>query len=456
MSFSKNSIPNFFKTVDFSSIVLFRIAFGAIMLIEVFRYFDHNWIARYWINTPTNFPYWPFLSLKPLAGDGMNYLFIALGILSVLMMIGLFYRASTILFFFSFTYIFLLEQTRYLNHFYLIILLCFVMIFIPAHRSFSLDALWFKKIRSDYIPIWCLWVLRFMIGIPFFFGGIAKINPDWLAGQPLQMWLSNDTDFPIIGRFFTEKWMILILSYSGLLIDILLVPMLLFKRTRIWAFLIGVLFHLMNSKLFTIGIFPWFMIASTTLYFSPNWPRVLFYKILGKEIPQNSCSIAKPTTVVVLKSEKRIVAALTIWALLMIIIPLRHFLIPGNVSWTEEGHKYAWHMKLRSKKGKGRFIVKAKDHSFIDTLVLSKQLPRWQYRVAITKPSVIWQMAHLIKRGYAKRGQDVAVYADIKARLNGRPYQQFINPEIDIASEAFPVWKADWIIPLSTALRKDP
>ncbi|GAA4278714.1 hypothetical protein GCM10022259_34390 [Aquimarina mytili] len=290
-----------------------------------------------------------------------------------------------------------------------------------------------------------------MIGVPFFFGGIAKINPDWLAGQPLQMWLSDDTDFPLIGRFFTEKWMILIMSYSGLLVDILLVPMLLFKRTRIWGFLIGVLFHLMNSKLFTIGIFPWFMIASTTIFFPPNWPRTVLNKILRKKWLQND-TIVKPKSAVVVKSEKHTIIALSIWVLLMIFIPLRHFLIPGNVSWTEEGHKYAWHMKLRSKKGKGVFIVKAKDNSFTDTLVLSKQLPRWQYRVAVTKPSIIWQIANLIRRDYLKQGKEVAVYADIKARLNGRPYQQFIDPEVDISTEPFPIWKADWIVPLSSAL----
>ena len=32
-------------------------------------------------------------------------------------------------------------------------------------------------------------------------------------------------------------------------------------------------------------------------------------------------------------------------------MPLRHFLYPGDPSWTEEGHNLAWHMRLRSKSG---------------------------------------------------------------------------------------------------------
>ncbi len=453
MSFSTTSLKSLFKLVDISSIVLFRVAFGTIMLIEVFRYFDHGWIARYWINTHSNFPFWPFLSLEPLAGNGMYYLFIFLGILSVFILIGLFYRVSILLFFLSFTYIFLLEQTRYLNHFYFIILLSFVMLFIPAHKSFSLDALWFKNLRAKHIPLWCLWFLRFTIGLPFFFGGIAKINPDWLAGQPLQMWLANDTDFPLIGHLFTEKWMILVMSYSGLLIDLLLVPLLIYKRTRIWAFLVGVTFHLMNSKLFEIGIFPWFMIASTTLFFQPNWPRLVVNYLLGKKESSEE-HIQQSENTLLPRKHKFLLVALGLWGLIMIALPLRHFLIPGNVNWTEEGHKYSWRMKLRSKKAKGMFIVRDKGGSFTDTLMLSNNLPKWQYRKAIARPPIIWQLANLIKKEYTRRGHDVSVYADIKVRLNGRSYQQFINPNIDISAEPFPVWKANWIVPLSTPLQK--
>ncbi|MEW7292062.1 HTTM domain-containing protein [Aquimarina sp. 2304DJ70-9] len=453
MPFRIRNLKFLFNQVDISSIILFRIAFGAIMLVEVFRYFDHRWISRYWINTTINFPYWPFLSLKPLEGDGMYYLFIVLGILSIFIMIGLFYRVSILLFFISFSYMFLLEQARYLNHFYLIVLLSFVMLFIPAHKNFSLDALWLKNIRSRYIPLWYVWLLRFMIGIPFFFGGIAKINPDWLAGQPLQMWLANDTDFPLIGHLFTEHWMILIMSYSGLIIDVLLVPLLLYKRTRVWAFLVGVTFHLMNSKLFEIGIFPWFMIASTTLFFQPNWPRLVIHSLLRKKETYKE-SIQQSETTVLSRKQKFLLAVLGFWVLIMIAVPLRHFLIPGNVNWTEEGHKYSWHMKLRSKKANGVFIVRDKDGRFADTLDLKNNLPKWQYRTAIARPPIIWQLANVLKKDYAQRGHDVSVYADIKARLNGRPYQQFINPEIDISAEPFPVWKADWIVPLSTPLPK--
>ncbi|WP_452219783.1 HTTM domain-containing protein [Lacinutrix salivirga] len=448
MSTTLNVLKSLFTKVDSASIAVFRILFGAIMLVEVYRYFDKGWIAKYWIDPTYNFPYWPFHFLESLSGNGMYYLFALLGLLSVFIMLGLFYRLSIILFFLSFTYMFLLEQTRYLNHFYLIVILSFVLIFIPANNSFSLDNRWIKKQKDIPISKWCLWLLRLMIGIPFFYGGIAKLNSDWLAGQPLGIWLSSDTDFPIIGRFFTEKWMILLMSYSGLFLDLLIIPFLLFKRTRIYAFVIGVLFHLMNSELFTIGIFPWFMIASATLFFSPSWPRTLINRFTNSStinpITENTASLSK--------KQKLVIVGLSLWTFLMLTFPLRHILIPGNVSWTEEGHKFAWHMKLRTKRANGVFIVKDTNGEVINIIDVDIVLPKWQRKKAISRPPIIWLLANKTKEEYKAKGINVAVFADIEATLNGRPYEQFIDPNVDIAAEPYPIWHADWILPLTTPL----
>ena len=446
-------IDKLFEKVDISTIVLFRIFFGVIMLIEIYRFFENEWISKYWIKPHYNFPFWPFLSLEPLPGNGMYFLFIALGILALFITVGLYYRQSILFFFLGFTYVFLLEQTRYLNHFYLVSLISFVLIFIPASNSFSLDVKWLKKPKKNTVSRWCLWLLRFMIGLPFFFGGIAKINSDWLAGQPLQIWLAGDTDFPIIGKYFTEMWMILFMSYSGLLLDLLIVPFLLIKRTRIWAFLAGLSFHLMNAELFTIGIFPWFMIAATTLFFGSNWPRILLYRLKGKmnKLPKIDQDIDFK-----IEAKHRIkFIALVLWALIMILVPLRHFIIPGNVSWTEDGHKFAWHMKLRTKRARGAFNVVARDGSFNQTVMVRNILPDWQLKKTLARPPIIWQFAHKLQEYYASQGQDVLVFANIEATLNGRPYQQFTNPNIEITSQPYPVWRADWILPLTTPLVVD-
>ena len=66
--------------------------------------------------------------------------FLPIGVLAVCSALGLWNRISTLLMFLDFTYVFLLDQTLYLNHFYLMALISFLMIFVPAHRAFSVDA----------------------------------------------------------------------------------------------------------------------------------------------------------------------------------------------------------------------------------------------------------------------------------------------------------------------------
>ncbi|HEY0679919.1 MAG TPA: HTTM domain-containing protein [Chitinophagaceae bacterium] len=452
--FRSHKLKALFLPVDIASVVYFRIIFGLIMLWEVSRYFSKDWIARYWIKPAFHFTYWPFDFLQPLPGIGMYIIFGVLALLSLFIVAGFLFRASVILFFFGFTYTFLLEQTRYLNHFYLVVLISFILIFIPASKAGSLDALIFPRHRSQVVPAWCLWILRFTIGLPYFFGGIAKINSDWLAGEPMRSWLLRRTDFPLIGQYFTEEWMVYSIAYGGLLLDILIVPLLLIKRTRKFAFLAALLFHLMNARLFTIGIFPWFMIAATAIYFDPSWPRKFLSKLRifsadKQQHFQPALSVKQSSTQV----RNLITAALISWCSLHIILPFRHLLISGNVHWTEEGHKYSWHMKLRSKNAKGIFIVKDKATGKRMRIKPRAYLTSWQERKMLEWPNLIWQFCQMVKQDHKRNGMDVAVYANISASLNGRPHQLLINPSVDIAAQPRPVvGHAPWIFPLQTPL----
>ena len=194
-----------FAPVDIASLVFFRIAFGSIMLWEIWRYFDHGWIGRYYTGKEFYFSYWPFDFIQPWPGDGMFIHFGLMALFAAGIVLGLFYRVSATAFFLMFTYVFLLEQARYLNHFYLVCLIAFIMIFVPAHRHFSLDALLSSGLGSKVVPAWSVWLLRFQVAVPMFFGGIAKLNGDWLQGEPLRAWLASRTDFPLLGQFFTDE-----------------------------------------------------------------------------------------------------------------------------------------------------------------------------------------------------------------------------------------------------------
>ena len=454
--FGVNKKENFFANVDISSIVFFRIIFGLLMFIDVIIYFSK--IDRYWIIPKNNFYYWPFDFLSPLPGQGMYLLFILMGMLSIFIIVGFLYRISMILFFISFTYIFLLEQTRYLNHFYLIILVSFIMIFIPANTSASFDSKIFKKIRSETCPAWSLWILRFIIMLPYFFGGIAKLNSDWIHGEPLRMWLTKNADAFSFGNYFHHESIVLFMVYSSLLLDLFIIPALLFKKTRTIGFLIITLFHLLNSQLFKIDIFPWFMIAATTLFFNTDWLRkyINFFSRSNNAWPQILLLKEKLLAPKLILQKNRIILVLLfIFVVTQLFIPLRHFLFSGNVLWTEEGQKFAWQMKLRTKQVIAFYIIKDKNSGKVYDINVNEYLKPWQRVTMEDKPNLIWQFCQIVKKDFKKRNIDVSFFANINASLNGRKFQPLIDTTVDLTSVPYEIFShSKWIVPLKTPLNE--
>ena len=147
------------------------------------------------------------------------------------------------------------------------------MCFLPAERAFSVDALLRRKIRSDVVPAWTLWLLRAQVGIPYFYGGIAKLNSDWIhGGEPMRTWLRPLAKCQV-GPIFTADWVVYGFVIGGLLLDLLVVPLLLWRRTRLFAFAAAVVFNLINAVIFDIGIFPWLMLGALLIFFPPDLMR---------------------------------------------------------------------------------------------------------------------------------------------------------------------------------------
>lgn len=438
-----------FAPMDIAGLVVVRIAFGAIMFYEVLRYFHNGWIRAYWIETPINFTYPGFDWVKPMSPLNMYVLFAVLGVLAFCIMAGFCYRLSAGLFALGWTYVFLLEQSRYLNHFYLLCVLAGILCLLPAHAAFSVDARRFPKLRSDTVPAWTIWILRAQLTIVYFYGGLAKINADWLAGQPMQIWMSERTDFPLIGGLFTEMWMVYFMSYSGLLLDLFIAPALLWKPTRSVAFALITLFHVMNSQLFPIGIFPWFMIVATTIYFPTSWPR----RVLAWLGWDSEASAERSWPLPTLTRQNLIVAALAVYFAIQILVPFRHFLYPGDASWSEEGHLFAWRMKLREKRGRIEFFIKDPADGTVLKHDPKEYVPAWQLRVMSFSPDMIHQYAfYLAEQMRAEGKPNVEVRVRCAQSLNGRRPQWLIDPEVDLAAQPRNWKPAPWILPLEEPL----
>jgi vitamin K-dependent gamma-carboxylase len=427
--------------VSIAPLVYIRMLFGAVMLWEVWRYFDHRWIARYFIEPEHLFPYYGFDWVRPWPGDGMYVHFALLGLLALCVATGTLYRVTAPLFFLGFTYVFLLDQSRYLNHFYLVVLVSLVLAFLPAHRAFSVDARLRPAIRRQSIPAWMLWLLRAQIGIPYLFGGIAKLSGDWLRGEPMRMWLSERTDFPVIGGLFTNEVFVYLFAWGGLLLDLLAVPMLLWRRTRWLAVGILAAFHLLNAELFTIGIFPWLMLAATVIFFPPASVERAMARV-GIRMPHEAGTVRHGT------AGLAIAAAFVV---IQILVPLRHLMYRGDVNWTEEGHRFSWHMKLRDKEGSVRLTVTSGDSSW--TVRPRSYMAPHQSAKLTDSPDMILQLAHLVADDYRRRGhRDVNVFGRARVSLNGRMPQEMIDTSVDLAAVDRGAAHSTWIVPLGVPL----
>ena len=453
-----------FEPVDISFLVFFRILFGGIMLWEVYRYFSYGWITRYYVEPAVTFPYYGFSWLKPWPGQGMYIHFFVLGLAAACVMVGFLYRFATPIFFLAFTYSFLLEQTRYLNHLYLVCLISFLMCFLPAERAFSVDSLLRRKIHSDVVPAWTLWLLRAQVGIPYFYGGIAKLNSDWIyGGEPMRTWLSPLTKTSGGSPIFTSDWVVYSFVIGGLLLDLLVVPLLLWRRTRLFAFAAAVIFNLINAVIFDIGIFPWLMLGALLIFFPPDLLRRFARAFMSPgeafDAKSSQASVRPETTAErssypsLFGSQKLVAGLLAAYLAVQLFFPLRHYFYPGNVSWTEEGHNFAWHMKLRTKSGEAVFTVTHPESGQTWTIKPEDHLKSHQLMKVITKPDLILHFGHYLAEEKRREGYDnVEVRARVMVSLNGRQPQLLIDPNVDLTKEQVSLLPARWIVPLTTPL----
>jgi hypothetical protein len=419
-------VQRLFSPVSAAPLARFRVLFGALMAWETWRYWSNGWIASHYLQPSFHFTYYGFGWVKPLPGSWMYGLFAALGILALAIACGWRYRLVMPLFAAGFAYVFLIDQAFYLNHWYLIVLLSILLSAIPTPSFRGMTA------------AWTVWLLRGQLLLVYLYAGVAKLDGDWLQAVPLKAYLASKSDLPVIGPLLDEPWTSAFFSYGGLAFDLLIGPALVWHRSRPYALAAAAGFHLLNASLFPIGVFPWLMLAATFALF---WPR--------RE--EEKGGDAK------MKHRRLVVGFLAGWAAVQVFLPLRHFLYPGNSNWTEEGHRFSWHMMLRSKKGAARFFAVDPRTDLAREIDVARFLTGKQIKEMSYRPDMILQFAHhaadVIERDSGVRPQ---VRVAARASLNGRPAQALIDPEIDLASRSRSLAPADWIVPLKSSFVRTP
>lgn len=430
-------------------LAVFRMLYGFMMLWSMLRFLAKGWVSQLYVEPAYYFPFKGFEWVQPLGAVGMHALFGLLALSALAIMLGWHYRLFAWIFALGFTYVELIDKTHYLNHYYFISVLAFMMALLPAQGAWSLDARKHANLASNQIPSWMILVLQLQLAIVYFYAGLAKLHPDWLFhALPLRIWLPPLSDIPLIGWLMPYKTSAYVFSWAGAIYDLSIPFLLWWQRSRPLAYLAVICFHVLTWLLFPIGMFPWIMILATLIFFPAKFHENLLRQLkkglqwLSVSIPnKRPPQIKRPTNPWLLRLFALHIA-------IQLLLPWRHLLYPGELFWHEQGFRFSWRVMLMEKNGTAFFTVRDPLSGREWEPIISDFLSPRQEKMMATQPDMILQTAHLLKNHYAATcACSPAVFAQVFVSLNGRRNKPFINPAVDLGSLQSPHDFRTWVLP---------
>lgn len=436
----KNKIFSYLrKPISGAPLISFKLIFGALMVFSTVRFIYLGWIEEHYVNPIFHFKYWGFHWVKtlPITALYIIHILMILGALAVMFCTKVFYRIGAITLFLTFTYTELIDLTYYLNHYYFVSLICLLLCIVPANQSILT-----KENKLYKVPNWSILIFKVQIAFVYVYAGIAKINYTWLfEALPLKIWLPAKDTLPIIGPIFSWEITPYLFSWIGMIYDCSVVFFLLYKPTRLWAYLTVVIFHLLTGVLFQIGVFPLVMIGATLLFFSDNWHLKFINLFKSKQkITVQINSITKTSNV--------IFYSLIIFFTFQVVFPWRFLLYDGKLNWTEQGYRFGWRVMLMEKAGTATFYVKDGITGREGIVVNKEFLNDHQEKQMAMQPDMILQFAHFLGEYYQKNGvANPQVRAEVYVTLNGKPSKLMIDPKVDLMKKRDTFAQKNWILP---------
>ena len=443
--------------VSIFPLIVFRISFGLILFISTLRFILKGWVTDLYIKPTYFFTYYGFDWIIPFSNNFIYVVFFLLLVCSLMITLGLFYRYSSLLFFILFTYIELIDKTNYLNHYYFISLISFLMIFLPANRFFSVDNIFGICNERTMVKAWQINTIKLQVGIVYLFAGVAKLNYHWLIeAQPLTNWLKHQSDFPIIGNLFLYDTTAYLFSWAGAIFDLVIFFVLANKKWRIYGYIIVVVFHILTSIMFPIGVFPLVMIVATLIFFSDQFHQNIL-SFLGKK--NTSITIENIEDNQENKVDKLIKVVLISFFILQLLIPFRYLLYPGKLFWTEQGYRFSWRVMLIEKAGYAQFYIHEPKMDRKMLIETRNYLTPQQEKMMSTQPDMILQFAHYLSSEFKdstiletngeiiKLGNKPKITAEVKVSLFNKGSKDFINQNTNLSMENRGFMNKKWILP---------
>ena len=455
-----------YAPVDGVCVALFRVIFGVLMVYgEAIRHqIQYQEVDYRFRTSPVLISHYlfrisPLPDYFPPEGRGLDVYWWIMSGAAATLTLGIYTKTSAALFCILYSIAFFAEQTSYNNHYYLICMISAAFACIDSDAILSWQKKPLPSSPSPGIPRWHRGIFQFLMVIVYTYGGIAKLNKDWLRGEPMRSALTLEPawmDVPIV-----REPVLMFLCYGGLLFDLFVAFGLLYRPTRVLCVPMVLYFHTMNFFMFTIGVFP-FMAAGSTLVFFEGHEVAAGISLVSELVPilsvralllrvsrmLRSASYVSPPPGRRSKSSFRkkkrgrrvnrrellVLSALAIFVAFQVLFPLRHFVLNSGsghaVHWNEIGHKFSWHMKLRAKRCSGSFYFGLPDGTRREIHLANYLTPKQRTRV-LDNPDATWIFARFMKD---KLDGNPPIYADIKCGLNGREPVPFTDPEVDIAA----------------------
>lgn len=430
-----------------ASLRAFRLAFGLLGLIGALRFFYRGWLRDLYLLPAQHFSYLGFSWLQPWPRAWMlNLHLVLLAAAATLVALGIRPRRATGLYLLLFVMVELWDKAAYLNHYYLVSLLAGLLWVAALTRP--------PTGPRDGLPDWLLTALRLQFAIVWTYAGLAKLQGDWLLhGLPLRLWLPTRSDLPLVGGLLALPATALAASWAGAIVDLAAAPGLMWRPSRPWVLALLWAFHLATGLLFPrIGLFPWYMLAGTTLFLAPDWPRALADRVgrRGRRDRAAWNAVLGPTCCArtwSLPGSRLGRGAFALYFALQLALPMRHRLYPGDVLWTEEGFRFSWMVMLVDRSGWLRYELRDPVDGRRWTVDAAEFLTPLQRQQAATQPDMILEAAHWLAERYRAEGHGpVELRADAWVSLNGRPARRLVDPSVDLTTRRRGLAPADWLL----------
>ncbi|XP_057675465.1 vitamin K-dependent gamma-carboxylase-like [Corythoichthys intestinalis] len=459
------------RPMDPASLGIFRCLFGLLMAVDItqerglsrvdYKYLDGAPVCR--------FPLFNFL--KPLPMDWMYlvYLVMFLGALGI--MLGCLYRLSCLLFISTYWYIFFLDKMVWNNHSYLYGLIGFQLTLMDGNRYWSLDGMRRPSIRNAHVPLWNYTLLRTQIFIVYFIAGVKKLDADWMGGYSKSYLADHWLFDPFKVILPVDLVSLLVVHGGGLMLDLSAGYLLFFDATRPYAMVFVSYFHCMNSQLFSIGMFPYAMLATSPLFCYADWPRRFFGRFPGflkgalpltSEEPQPSSSCVYPdppssrrqrssttSSSPKFRFKHKLAAVFTlVYILEQFFLPYSHFITQGYNNWTNGLYGYSWDMMVNSRRHQHVKITykdgKTGEVGYLNPGAFT-QSRRWKDHGDMLKQYATC-LSGLLPRYNISEPQ---IYFDIWVSINERFQQRTFDPRVDIVKADWSPFRPNmWLMPL--------